>query len=334
MIKEFVKERRSWILFYLFIHLLIIFVTFLDSAITLKPILYIVFISFLLFLIFLFIRYQKETRFFKGMDEWDNHLDLSQIPQAESPFETIIEKSVYNQTKLLKNQFHHHQLSLEDEKDQLLAWIHEVKTPLTAMHLIIDRIPDEKTKASLTHEWLRVHLLLDQQLHQKRLYFIENDLFIEKVDLHPLLIPEIKTLQSWCIQKGIGIEVNLDEREILTDAKWLAFILRQLLTNAVKYNSQSDIYIRSVKIDDHIVIEIQDEGRGIDPRDIPRIFEKGFTSTSTHQDHAATGMGLYLAKKAADSLFIQLNVQSTLGVGTTFSLILPNRNEFVKITGM
>ncbi|WP_066052323.1 sensor histidine kinase [Robertmurraya korlensis] len=334
MIKRFIMERRSWIIFYLVIHLLIVFVAFLDSTIPLKPILYILFLSFLLFTIFLYIRYQKETRFFKGLDEWENNLDLAQIPHAESPFEEIIEKSVYKQTELLRNQSNHHQLSLEDEKDQLLAWIHEVKTPLTAMNLMIDRIPDEKTKASLTNEWLRVHLLLDQQLHQKRLYFIENDLFIEKIDLHTLLVPEIKTLQSWCIQKGIGFDINLSEREILSDAKWIAFILRQLLTNAVKYSSHSDIYIKSFKQNDHIIIDIQDFGRGIDPRDMTRIFEKGFTSTSTHQDHSATGMGLYLAKKAADSLLIQLSVQSTLGVGTTFSLTLPTRNEFVKITGM
>lgn len=334
MLRLFLKERKSWISFYVFLHAFIIFVAYLDSSIPVTSIIYIVFLSFLMFVIFLIARYQKETRFFKGLDEWENTLDLSQIPPTDGPFEEIIKKSVYQQTELLKNQINQHQQSLEYEKDQLLAWIHEVKTPLTAMHLIIGRLPDEKTRAGLTHEWLRIHLLLDQQLHQKRLYFIENDLFIEKLDLHALLIPEIKTLQSWCIQNGIGFDINLSEREILTDAKWLAFILRQLLTNAVKYSTHSDINIRSFKQNGHIVIEIQDFGRGIEPRDLTRIFEKGFTSTSTHQDHAATGMGLYLAKKAADSLFIQISVQSTPGIGTTFSLTLPNRNDFVRITGM
>ena len=77
------------------------------------------------------------------------------------------------------------------------------------------------------------------------------------------------------------------------------------------------------------ILEVKDSGRGIDPKDIPRIFDKGFTSTTKHQDHAATGMGLYLAKKAAKSLFIHIDVQSKLGTGTTFTLTFPKRNEFV-----
>ena len=74
-------------------------------------------------------------------------------------------------------------MTLEQEKDELLSWIHEVKTPLTAMHLMIDRLDDETMKTHLTYEWLRIHLLLDQQLHQKRIPFIENDLYIENIDL-------------------------------------------------------------------------------------------------------------------------------------------------------
>ena len=92
-------------------------------------------------------------------------------------------------------------MTLEEEKDDLLSWIHEVKTPLTAMHLMIERLDDETMKAQLTYEWLRIHLLLDQQLHQKRIPFMENDLYIEQTDLKVLIFREIKALQSWCIAK-------------------------------------------------------------------------------------------------------------------------------------
>jgi len=79
---------------------------------------------------------------------------------------------------------------------------------------------------------------------------------------------------------------------------------------------------------------VQDFGRGIDPKDLPRIFDKGFTSTTKHQDSAATGMGLFLAKKAAGPLLIRINVQSKWGEGTTFTLTFPKRNDFVHISGM
>lgn len=334
MIKTFLIERRSWILFILVQQMLFIFIAYLDSAIPIKPILYMIFLSIIVFIIFCMIRYQRETKFYKSLEEWENNLDVTSIADSQSPFERTIEKRIIDQTEQLKQTAAENQMALEQEKDALLSWIHEVKTPLTVMHLIIDRIDDEKIKAPLTYEWLRIHLLLDQQLHQNRISCMENDLYIENVQLRPLLFKEIKTLQSWCIQKGIGFDVHLDMQEVLSDAKWLAFMIRQLLTNAVKYSEVSDISIKSYQQKDQTILEIRDFGRGIDPKDVPRIFDRGFTSTLKHQDRSATGMGLYLIKKAADSLHIKMHVQSKLGEGTTFTLLFPKRNDFVHITGM
>lgn len=334
MIKKFIWERFSWIAFYLFFHLFIIFVAYIDSAIPLIPILYMVFLSIIMFCIFLTVRYKKETKFYRSLVEREDNLDLTNIAEPESPFEQIIERSISNQIDYLKQTATQGQMTLEQEKDELLAWIHEVKTPLTALHLMMDRIQDEELKSHMTYEWLRIHLLLDQQLHQRRLPFMENDLYIGHTDLETIIFDEIKTLQSWCIQKGIGFDIHLENEECLSDSKWLAFIIRQLLTNSVKYSQESDILIHSHTSNGQTILEIKDAGRGIDPRDLPRIFEKGFTSTINHQDHGATGMGLYLTKKVAHSLLIDIAVQSTLGDGTTFTLTFPKRNQFVKFLSM
>ncbi|MDQ0215357.1 OmpR family two-component system bacitracin resistance sensor histidine kinase BceS [Oikeobacillus pervagus] len=334
MVWKFVKERGSWISFYISLQLLFVFISYVDSAIPLKSILYIVFLSTIAFMIFLIARYQKETKFYKSIEEWDTDLDLTSISDANSPFEKIIEDRIIKQTKQLKREVSQNFTFLEREKDELLSWIHEVKTPLTAMHLIIDRIEDELLKKQLRREWLRIHFLLDQQLHQKRILFIKNDLYIEKVDLKPLIFNEIKTLQPWCIQKGIGFNIDLKVEEVLSDGKWLAYIIRQLLTNAVKYSESADIIIKTYQKEDQTRLEVIDFGRGIDPKDLPRIFDKGFTSTAKHQDNKATGIGLYLAKNAAKPLLIQITVQSTPGKGTTFSLTFPAKNEFHHISGM
>ena len=334
MIKKYVTERRSWIMLFIAQQLLILFVTFIDPTIPLRSMLYLVFLSMILFSIFFVIRYSKETKFYRSLEERDNDLDLTNIAEPESPFEKIIENSLSNQTVLLKQTASHNLMALEQEKDDLLAWIHEVKTPLTAMHLMIDRIEDETMKTHLIYEWLRIHLLLDQQLHQRRIPFIENDLYIEQTDLETIIFDEIKTLQSWCIHKGIGFDIKFEVTEVLSDAKWLAFILRQLLTNAVKYSQASDITISSYQRADQTILEVKDRGRGIDPKDLSRIFDKGFTSTTMHQDTAATGMGLYLAKKAAQSLLIHIHVESALGIGTIVTLTFPQKNEFVRITSV
>jgi OmpR family two-component system bacitracin resistance sensor histidine kinase BceS len=283
---------------------------------------------------FLIFRYKKETYFYKSLEAREDNLDITNIAEPESPFEKIIENCIINQTELLKRSAATGQMTLEQEKDELLSWIHEVKTPLTAMHLMIDRLDDELLKSHLTYEWLRIHLLLDQQLHQRRMPFIENDLYIEKTDLETIIFDEIKTLRSWCIQKGIGFDIQLDITEVLSDAKWLSFIMRQLLTNSIKYSENSDIMIYSHEQAGQTVLEVQDSGRGIDPKDLSRIFDKGFTSTTNHRDSAATGMGLYLTKNAAEPLFISIDVKSGLGTGTTVTLTFPKRNDFVNITSM
>lgn len=289
MIKKYLTERRSWILLFVCQQMLILLIAYVDTAIPLIPILYVVFLSMLISLVFLIVRYPKETKFYRALEEWEGPLQLTGMGEPESPFERIIEHKIVHQTERLQQMISQNQLTLEHEKDELLSWIHEVKTPLTAMHLMIERLDDKSLKAQLTYEWLRIHLLLDQQLHQKRISFIENDLYVEQVDLKSLVFKEIKALQSWCIQKGIGFDIRLEQMEVLSDAKWLAFIIRQLLTNAIKYSDASDIIIHSYEHKDRIQLEVQDFGRGIDPKDIPRIFEKGFTSTTQHSDHTSTG---------------------------------------------
>lgn len=328
MIKNFLMERRSWILLFLSIHFLIVGVAFLDSAIPLIPILYITLLSSILFVVFILIRYHKETAFYRTIQNWENDLDITSIPRPESPFEKIVAESISTQTDFLKQVATDNKIKLEQEKDELLSWIHEVKTPLTTLQLMIERIDDGKLKENMSYEWLRIHHLLDQQLHQRRIPFMENDLFIEELNLKSILITEIKSLQSWCIQKDIGFDFNLEAANVLSDTKWLSFIIRQLLTNAIKYSSNSDISLKSLKKNGQSILVIEDFGRGIDPRDLPRIFDKGFTSTTHHHDHSATGMGLYLTKKAAQSLFIHIDVHSELGKGTTFSLTFPRKNDF------
>lgn len=334
MIKKYLLERASWILFFLFIQISILFVTYLDSTIPLTAVLYIVCLTTLMFSLFLFIRYRKETLFYRALEERENNLDLTNIPDPGSPFEKIIAESINNQSQLLEELMSKSQTNLEQEKDDLLAWTHEVKTPLTAMRLMIDRLEKGSLKTQLTYEWLRIHLLLDQQLHNRRVLFIENDLHIDRLNLETIIFDEIKMLQSWCIQKGIGFDIHLPATEVLSDAKWLAFMIRQLLTNSIKYSEASDIELKSFQQDDHTILEVKDYGRGINPKDLPRIFEKGFTSTTNHRDTAATGMGLYLTHKAAKSLLIRIDVQSTLEEGTTFTLTFPQKNEFVKISSM
>ena len=334
MIRNFLIERSSWIMLFFSLQGLSLFMAYVDVTIPFWSMLYITFLSTVLFSVFLVYRYFKETGFYRSLEEREGSLDLTEVAEPNSPFETIVEHSIREQTFRLKSELSSNRIALEQEKDDLLSWIHEVKTPLTAMQLMIGRIENAPLKAQLNHEWLRIHLLLDQQLHQKRLSVIENDLYIEQIDLESIVFSEIKTVQSWCIQKGIGFDIELEITDVLSDAKWLSFIIRQLLTNAIKYSEKSNILIRSYDNEGQTFMDVTDMGRGIDPKDISRIFDKGFTSTTHIREQASSGIGLYLAKKATIPLHIKIDIKSTLNQGTTATLSFPNRNEFINLQGM
>ena len=334
MIRLFLRERLSWILFFIFLQLLVLVMGYLDASVTFRSAVYIVFLSTLFFILFIVARYIKEVRFYKHLTNIGTSFDNTELPEASSPFESIVSERMAEQNQTSKQQLNKLQISVEQEQDDILNWIHEVKTPLTTMQLMIERTEDPTLRSQLMYEWLRIHLLLDQQLHQKRIPFIQNDLYIEKIYIEELLFQEIKSLRQWCIQKGIGFDVSLETEKVLTDAKWLGFIIRQLLTNAVKYSEASDICVRSVTVNEVTTLTIEDFGQGIDTRDLPRIFDKGFTGTANHQDHAATGMGLYLAKQVTESLLIDIRVESMLGKGTRFILTFPLENELIRIASM
>ncbi|BBW95702.1 sensor histidine kinase [Geobacillus icigianus] len=334
MIKDYLMERKSWLAFFLFLELFILFVAYLDPTIPFSSALYIVFLTSILFAVFVIIRWKKETAFYQRLQTCHLALDPASSLQAASPFERIVERALASQMDQWKQELAVWRTALEQERDELLTWIHEMKTPLTAMRLMIERVEEENAKSSLLYEWLRIHLLLDQQLHQRRLPHMENDLYIEHVELKPLLINEIKPLQPWCMQKGIGFDLQLNVRSVLSDAKWLSFIIRQIVTNAVKYSESCDIIVKSFLENGHIHLQIQDFGRGIDPKDLPRIFDKGFTSTAEHQNETATGMGLYLAKKAAQPLLLDFHVESSPGRGTVFTIVFPQENDLIRMHGM
>jgi len=334
MIRNYIIERRSWIITFILIEILLLFIAYLDPSISFKSFMYMYFLSHILFTTFILIRYHKEIAFYKSLKEIPDMYDVTNIEKANQPFAKIVQKYISELNKQYQTEISKYQRMSEQEQDELLSWIHEVKTPLTTLQLMIERIDDEELKAEMMVEWLRIELLLDQQLHQKRIAFIENDLHIKKVALQPIIHKEIKALRSWCLQKGIGFDLKLEHMEVLSDEKWIGFILRQILTNAVKYSSKSDITIKSFVQGNKTKLEIKDEGRGVSSKDLPRIFEKGFTSSTKTRDQSATGMGLYLAKQAARPLLIKMTVHSILQKGTTITLTFPKKNEFLHITSM
>jgi len=333
----FLRERWAWIAFIFLLLLFINIVFFLDAGFSGISVSYFNIVTISLTIFFLIWRYFKETQglvhFLGNLSNAREFLfskNASLTPFQRKYFEEFL--NVIEEKDILLNQSN---VNLLEETEYILAWVHEMKTPLTAMKLMIEQLDDVRLRKRLEHEWLRTHLLLDQQLHHTRLASIEKDNRLERILLKSLVFKEIREFQTWCMEKGIGFETDDIEQEVISDKKWLSFIVRQLLSNAIKYSrdySEIRIYARVDEMG-HPLLCFEDRGKGIHPEDLPRIFQKSYTGTIGRESVQSSGMGLYLAQNAAESLGIRIYVESELNKGSIFTLKFPLQNEYQKSFG-
>ena len=151
----------------------------------------------------------------------------------------------------------------------------------------------------------------------------ENDFVIKEYDLDNIVRQAIRKYAPLFIRKKINLDFQPTTYKVLTDEKWLVFVIEQLLSNAIKYTNKGKISIYPLE-DKKLVIE--DTGIGISQEDIPRIFDKGFTGYNGRTDKKATGLGLYLCKNILDKLSHKISIESEVGVKTKVILDLSMLN--------
>jgi len=337
MLILFLRERLAWIVFFVFIIVMINVLFSLDVGLVGTSILYTNISMLSSFLFFLFWRYVVEVGRLKNfLGNVENQFDdVHSKNLVLSPFQTAsftkIEEVLYGKNTELNQA----KVQLQEYSDELLAWVHEVKAPLTAVNLMLEHVEDLTLRRKLETEWLRLHLLVDQQLHQTRLASIEKDNYMMEIELRTVVYKEIRAMQAWCIEKGIGFDVEELTDTVTTDAKWLAFIIRQILSNAIKYSPANSEVIIFTEVDatGATLLHIKDAGIGIRKEDLPRIFYKSYTGTAGRESAQSTGMGLYLAHNVAQKIGVRITVQSSVGEGSIFTLRFPLQNEYVKLTG-
>ncbi|MFY3792652.1 sensor histidine kinase [Ureibacillus sp. MALMAid1270] len=337
MITLYIKERLPWIIIFIIIILFINLLFYLDngfSGISVGYFNLIVIGLFVCFLIWMYFKEKNQIKNFLGnISENNNYHELkldNLSPYQIFYLERIIQ--LLNQRDSLINKI---KVKSQEDSEDVLAWVHEMKTPLTALKLMIEQIDDYKMRQKLEKEWARINYLLDQQLHNTRLATIEKDNMYETVILKSIVHKEIREFQSWCMEKGIGFQIEGLDCEVVTDSKWLSFIIRQILSNAIKYSyehTEVEIFTKR-DVNDHILLHVKDKGVGIPKEDLPRIFQKSFTGTVGRESFQSTGMGLYLAENAAEKLGIKILVRSIEKEGTIVTLQFPNKNEYHEIVG-
>lgn len=260
--------------------------------------------------------------------------EQAQLPEATDDVEILYHRLLENQSIARSESESSAAVRQSRMRDYYSMWVHQIKTPISAMKLLLEAereelgqlMCDEEPQATLTElsdnldsfedELFRIEEYVSMALQYQRVSSTENDFVLEKVSLDGVIRDTIKKYAKIMIRRHIGINYSGTKKQVYTDEKWLAFILEQILSNAIKYTPKGFVTIETAEEKDRFFITIKDTGIGIKAEDLPRVFEKGYTGYNGHADKKATGIGLYLCRQMADKLGHTIRMESELGKGT------------------
>lgn len=222
---------------------------------------------------------------------------------------------------------------IEDEQkeyeDYIEQWIHEVKTPITSIHLMLENRISENPglKRDLNVELSRLENDVELALYYARSEQIYRDYLIQKLNVRKVLLKVVNKNRTVIMNSSVAIDLDCDEAlYAYGDEKWLVFMLTQVLLNAIKYKAEADakVVMRAKRDNKRIVLNIIDNGKGIKKEELTRIFDKGFTGSNGRDNEKSTGMGLYLVHKLCEKLEIDIKADSVYGEFTEISFSLKN----------
>ena len=315
---NYLKQRRKWLLL-LVCCVLVFAVSFLLYHLPLAAVLYPSALCAALVLGWFLADYRKQREKIKRLTHlaalpYDLTERLEGAPGSlEEAYETIIRNLSQREQDFRREQ----QRREADRADYYTTWVHQIKTPIASMYLSLEN-EDSPLSRSLGEELQRIEQYVQMVLTYQRLDSVDTDYVFRECPVDPLVKGALRKYAAQFIRKGIRLDYTPTQKTVVTDEKWLSFVVEQLLSNALKYTRQGAV---SIYMEDGCLC-IRDTGIGIAPEDLPRIFERGYTGCNGRSDKKASGLGLYLCRRICNNLGHNLTAESTPGVGTLMKLDL------------
>ena len=327
-IKEYVKDRTLFLLIN-FILFIILYGIMLLININSNIIFLIFCIWFFPILTYILIEFVKQKMLYNELNSILDNLDKKYLlPEMMKEPANIEGKLLYDVLRQANKDMHEHVKNYRDRENEyreyIETWVHEIKTPIASTRLIIDNNPNDVTR-NINYEIKKIEEYIEQVLYYSRSNNVSKDYLIKEVSLATVVRSVIKKNSRDFISKSISVDIEAVEGTVYSDAKWLEFILNQVIGNAIKYMREryGKVKIYTTQNENNIVLTIEDNGIGIIEKDINRVFEKGFTGENGREFGKSTGIGLYLCKKLAEQLGIGLTLTSKMGEGTKVRIIFP-----------
>ena len=242
----------------------------------------------------------------------------AQLPPPDSLTEADCREMIDILEKRLNEVTAEYERDRKDTEDYITVWVHQIKTPIAVMRMTLSDSETEEGRRALA-ELFRIEQYVDMMLQYIRLSSDSNDLVIREYSLDELIRQSVRKFAPQFVLRKIGLNYETVDGTIVTDAKWFSCILDQFLSNAVKYTREGSVSITY----DGEGLHIADTGIGIAAEDLPRIFEKGYTGINGRAEQRSSGLGLYLARLAADKLALEISAESKPGKGSVFTIRVP-----------
>lgn len=269
----------------------------------------------------------KYVRLYRGIQtlKRQERLELSMIPPAgdllQLTYQDIIRQLESKRCKLEQEK----ERREESTRQYYTMWAHQIKTPISAMRLLLRDLQDEQAHAQMGQELFKIEQYVDMVLQYLRLEGGANDLVLEEYSLDDIIRQAVKRTATLFIHKKLALDFQETGMRVVTDEKWMVFVLEQIFTNAVKYTPKGTVTVRGKKEENTLLIT--DTGIGIREEDLPRIFEWGFTGCNGRVDKRSTGIGLHLCQQVLRLIGHSIRLESQAGEGTSVYLTFPRRDS-------
>lgn len=319
---DYIKQYRFGIILFV-LSLLICLLVFTLYSLETEAVLYSFGLSLAMFLTVGTVRFVFYAKRYRERKNLLSNIRLlsGSMPKAETPMERDYQDMINTLKHDLDSELTQRDSLLQDNIEYYTTWVHQIKIPISVMQMILQG-EDTQEHHELSSQLFRIEQYVEMVLNYSRLGG-SSDFVFKSYDIDAIIKQAVHKYAPQFIRKHIGLRYDPVSIEIVTDAKWLSFILEQLLSNAVKYTEQGTV---TITVSEDKILSIADTGIGIAKEDLPRIFEKGYTGYNGRENKKSTGIGLYLCKLTSDRLSHKISVESVAGQGSVFSVDL-NRYE-------
>ena len=313
--KEYIKDKISALVITVITYIIILLILLafkvnIQATISIS-IVYIVGIS-----IVLIVEYLKKKSFYDDFTKKLTNLDQKYLIVEMLNDPTFLEakiltESLYEIDKSMIEKINEYKMQTQDFKEYVELWIHEVKLPVSSLILMVHNSKTTQNK-KLLEQLSRLDNYLEQILYYVRSENAEKDYLITQVILAKVISNTALKNKDVLLENGIDFIVSDVNINVLTDSKWLEFIINQILDNSIKYSKNKNAFIKIVAKEEHdrVDLAIYDNGIGIKEEDLPRVFDKTYTGSNGRTGKNSTGMGLYIVKKLCKKLGHQVSIKS------------------------